>query len=127
MLERMIYRDQIGVRTFYDQLLRTRVPFFAISAPPPRRDHVAVERGVRLEVISYIAAVARELWEKFLGDRGVEIVGVPDAAKDSSGFLLPEYALVRVVNGVKDSHHANRSYGELLIGSIQDRLASMSA
>jgi hypothetical protein len=124
MLEQMIRKDQWGVRTFYDQLIQAGVPFFTISAPPPRRDHVAVERGIRLEVISYIASVARDLWAEFLGERGVEMIGVPEAAKDSEGFLLPEYALVRVVNGVKDSHHANRSYGELLVDDIRAQFAS---
>jgi hypothetical protein len=114
VLEAMVRTDQTGVRTFFLQLLEAGVRFFAISAPPPRRDHPAVARGVPLETIAHIDGVARAIWRSWLREKSIPLVDSPPEARDGDGFLLPEFSQTQVVNGVRDAHHANSDYGRLL-------------
>jgi hypothetical protein len=51
---------------------------------------------------------------KLCEELGIEVLMPPAAAIDQRGFLLPEYY-------ASDATHANASYGELVMGELEDR------
>jgi hypothetical protein len=111
VVRRAAERDHEGVRGFFEHLQTAGVDFFAISAPPPRRDHPAVGWGVRPEVIAHIDRTARQVWSEWLDARGIAMVPPPEGSADADGFLLPELASRRIHKERRDKHHANADYG----------------
>jgi hypothetical protein len=111
VVRRAAERDHKGVRAFFKHLQTAGVDFFAISAPPPRRDHPAVGWGVRPEVIAHIDRTARQVWSEWLDAQDIAMVPPPEGSADAEGFLLPELASQRIHKERRDKHHANAAYG----------------
>lgn len=115
----MVVEDHSGVRAFFEQLRDAGVDFFAISGPPPRRDHHAIAEGTRPEVVQHLDRFARGVWASWLAAAAIDVIDPPQESVDDEGFLLPQYARERMRNGERDPHHANEQYGDLMITKIQ--------
>jgi len=120
----MVVEDHAGVRAFFEQLRGSGVDFFAISGPPPRRDHYAIDEGTRPEVVLHLDRFARQVWRSWLAAEGIDVIDPPTESIDDEGFLLPELAREHLGNGERDPHHANEQYGDLMISKIQAYLGS---
>lgn len=107
---------------FFEQLAENEVSYFVIASPPPRSDHrclaqtpaevvLAVDRRFRSRVCGVLAGL------------GVRVVPPPEQAFDPAGFLRPEFNR-RAPN---DFHHANGSYGELMMRSILQLASTTTA
>lgn len=115
--------DHRGARNLYERLQRLGVPTFAISGPPPRRDHPAVtEDGYEPELLQHLHSLAREVWRDWLAGRGIPLVEPPVEAADADGFLRPEFENVRET-GAADRIHANELYGELMVSRIAEHVS----
>lgn len=113
VLKRVIERDQTGVRLLFAHAQEAGLDFFAVSAPPPRRDHPAAGR-VRPEVIAYIDHTYRAIWAAHLAERGIDLVQPPPEAFAPDGFLEERFNLIETADGRRDQHHANATYGALM-------------
>lgn len=123
----IIDEDHTGVREFFEQLSTAGIDFFAISGPPPRRDHYAIEAGTRAEVVQHIDRLAREIWASWLATRQIDVVDPPEDCVDGDGFMLPEYTRKLMGDGQPDPHHANEQYGDLMIAKISAHLGTRAA
>ena len=124
-LQAILERDHDGVRRLFEQLLDLGVAFFAISAPPPRQDLKAFERGTRREVVGYINNVARELWRNWTQSRGICLIEPPPSSLTADGFLETRYQAPDLPDGRRDPHHANPEYGVLMMQRILAHLAEI--
>lgn len=124
LLEQVMERDQLGVRRFFTDLSATGVDFFAVSAPPPRRDHPAIRRGVRPEVVRHIDATGRTAWANWLGEHGIHLVAPPQESWAADGFLEQQLAATTNRQGTPDTHHANATYGAAMMRAIADHVAT---
>lgn len=124
VVREILLDDHQGVREFFEQLLDSGVDFFAISGPPPRRDHPAIEEGTRREVVQHLDRLSRDIWSSWLATMGIDLVEPPQESVDAEGFLRPEYARRQMGDGQPDPHHANEEYGDLMVTKIQAYLGS---
>ncbi|MCW2795600.1 hypothetical protein [Nocardioides sp.] len=124
LLRTMIESDQAGVRALFDHLLEAGVDFFAISAPPPRRDNNGIRKGIRPEVVRYVDRTAREIWATWLDERKIPVLQPPPSTVDDEGFLLEGYHSEVVRNGVPDRHHASAEYGTVVMAQVADHVSS---
>ncbi len=120
----IIEDDHAGVRQFFGHLQDAGVNFFAISGPPARRDHYAIEEGTRGEIVQYVDRLSREMWADWLRAQRIPLIDPPAESVDDDGFLRPEYARVQMGNGEPDPHHANELYGDLMIDKIVAHLGT---
>lgn len=123
LVEEVVVTDQHGVRLFLTDLREAGVDVFAVSAPPPRRDHPALVRGVRPEVVRHLDTLARRTWSAWLDEEGIDLIDPPASSWAEDGFLLAEHAAVRTRRGGRDAHHANEVYGTLMMRKVLDHVA----
>jgi hypothetical protein len=118
----MLEWDHRGTRMLYERLAVLGIPAFAISGPPPRRNHPAMtEDGYRPELLQHLDSLSREVWRDWLAGRDLALIEPPVEAADADGFLRPEFENVRE-EGEADRIHANELYGELMVARIAEHV-----
>ena len=120
VLVEIFEKEQSFRKVFLGQLLETGVKFFIVSAPSPRRDGAAVLRGIQLATIELLDRMARDHFRKWIGKHNIPIVEPPEETIDEEGFLRDEFAQKFTATGELDPHHANSSYGEIMVRKILD-------
>lgn len=102
---------QRNVLAFFEALKAAGVNFFAMSAPPPRRSHPCLRRGISAATLLTVDKLARTACADRLREAGIPILLPPEQTIDPEGFLLPPYE--QKEKG--DHHHANVTYGAIML------------
>lgn len=118
VLTLLLERDHRGLRQLYRDALAAGLSVVALSGPPPRRDHRAIQDGTPAAVVAHLDARSYRLWEAWLVAEGVPLVPRPAGTCDEDGFLLPELAARTTPRGTPDHHHANETYGALALTEL---------
>jgi hypothetical protein len=114
-----IIRDDIGVTfDFYAALIKNKVPFFTIEAPPVNPDIPILQEDGDKAFIKRLDGLYRDTLKTWLSERNIDVITAPAESADSEGFLKREYFSERE----KDCRHGNEAYGALMLEKILDYL-----
>lgn len=129
-IEQITLHHYRHVFAFFEALIEHRVDFFAIEAPPVRRDDKAIGKTISADAILELDRLVRGFVGVRLRALGVHTIAAPaeaiDPGSNGHGFLKPAFE----ERTPGDHHHANRAYGELQLAEIlrwHDRLLTGGA
>jgi hypothetical protein len=106
------------MRAFFESLLRLKIDFFVIAAPPPRRSHLCIQEGTAPQTVLEVDRLHRQSTAKWLAERNVAYVLPPPQSMDADGFMLPQFETTAIA---RDYHHGNEAYGVLMLRDILAR------
>lgn len=95
---------------------------FVIDAPRPFQHHPMFEQ-CRKDVLMHLDREYRRYILNELAARDIDVIATPDECVDAEGFMLAEFRHP----DVRDRHHANEKYGEIMARRIVDYLADKLA
>lgn len=115
-----------NILAFFRALTSLGLRLAALEAPPPRRDDPVISRHLAADALLEIDRLGRAAVRSSLNAMNIPIVNAPSAAYDDSpvhhGFMRSEFQLAG-----NDFHHANTTYGSLVVPSILELGAKLGA
>lgn len=109
---------------FHRALAGLGAPVIAVSAPPLRRDDLAIVRGADPDVVLAVDRLARGIVGEALREAGIPIVEPPPEAyrtEPPARFLHDAFA----ERHADDTHHANQAYGALMLDRVLDHALAL--
>ncbi|HIP23506.1 MAG TPA: hypothetical protein EYG79_07945 [Rhodobacteraceae bacterium] len=122
LLDALIEYDHKYIFRFFKRLKAAKIKFFVIATPPPPENYHDGRRLDEVETMGFIEQRARDRFKRLIEKEEIDYVDLPENITDENGFIKKEYKLQFMHNGRHDGHHANESFGQLMVENITDFL-----
>ncbi len=118
VMEQVVIQHFEPITAFVKALVDLKIECVVASAPPTRFDNVHFAKKASLEALKTIDQTCRSTMTRKLEDLGIAVVHPPEGTFDENKNLLPPFHH----DSKADFHHANSSYGMLMMENILKRV-----